>query len=107
MSSMLAANGLGLGDGRGIEILSPERQPNKELKVQIKNKKMNKEISAGTEAEQRTEADEKHVSPAIAKPNVVCRFACFFFGHKKIKNKCQRCGVQFGVPKMDCPPEPP
>jgi hypothetical protein len=30
---------------------SPERQPNKELKVQIKNKKMNKEFSAGTVAQ--------------------------------------------------------
>ena len=52
-------------------------------------------------------ADKTHVSPAIGNTNVVCRLICFFAGHKKIKNKCQRCGTQFGVPKMDYPPEPP
>lgn len=38
---------------------------------------------------------------------VVRRIFCIFFGHIKLNNKCQRCYEQFGVPKMDYPPEPP
>ena len=45
---------LGLGDGREIYILQPERQPNKVTKDESKNKKPNKEISARTIAETRT-----------------------------------------------------
>ncbi len=38
------------------------------------NKKLSKEISARTTADSSTKADDMHVSPAIAKPNVACRF---------------------------------
>ncbi len=34
------------------------------------NKKLSKEISARTTADSSTNADDMHVSPAIAKPNV-------------------------------------
>ena len=51
---------------------SPERQPNKELKDEDKNKKLSKEISARTTDDSSTKADEMHVCPAIAKPNVAC-----------------------------------
>ncbi len=36
------------------------------------NKKLSKEMSARTTADSSTEADDMHVSPAIAKPNVAC-----------------------------------
>ncbi|HEY5405995.1 MAG TPA: hypothetical protein VIJ92_02870 [Ginsengibacter sp.] len=52
------------GDGREIYILRRERQPNKVSKDEIKNKKLNKEFSAGTTDDSSTKADEKHVSPA-------------------------------------------
>ena len=62
---------LGLGDGREIYILQPERQPNRITKDEIMNKKLNKEISARTTDDSSTKADEMHVSPAIAKPTVI------------------------------------
>jgi hypothetical protein len=43
----------------------------------------------------------------IANANVVGRIFCLIFGHNKICNKCQVCKEQFGVPKMECPPDPP
>lgn len=52
---------------------SPELLPNKITNAQIKNKKMKKELSAGTGGEQRTKDDGLHVSPACIKPNVVRR----------------------------------
>ena len=63
----------GLGDGREIYILQPERQPNKEIKVQNKYKSSSKNFQPGTTDDSSTKADETHVSPAIAKPNVVSR----------------------------------
>lgn len=39
--------------------------------VEIKNKKMNKEILAGTNADNSTKDDGLHVSPACIKPNVI------------------------------------
>lgn len=71
------------------------------------NKRTSENFQPGLKHNSEQKADKKHVRPAIANANVVCRFACFLFGHKKIKNKCQRCGVQFGVPKMKNPPPPP
>jgi hypothetical protein len=50
---------------------SPELLPNRITNAQIKNKKMNKELSAGTGDEKRTKDDVLHVSPACIKPNVV------------------------------------
>ena len=61
---------LGLGDGREIYILPPERQPNKELKVQKKYKSPSKKFQPGLQPNNEQKADETHVSPAIAKPNV-------------------------------------
>ncbi len=58
---------LGLGDGREIYILQPERQPNKVTEDEIKNKKPNKEISARTKDDRSAKDDEMHVSPAFAK----------------------------------------
>lgn len=52
-------------------ILSPERQPNRITKVEVKNKKMNKEFLARTTDDSSTKDDGQHFSPAIAKPNVV------------------------------------
>lgn len=46
----------GLGDGREIYILQPERQHNKVTNDKIKNKKLNKEISIRTIAETCTNA---------------------------------------------------
>lgn len=46
----------GLGDGREIYILSPERQPNRITKDEIMNKKSNEEILALTIAETFTTA---------------------------------------------------
>lgn len=43
---------LGLGDGREIEFLQPERQPNKELKVQKKYNSRTKNFQPGTKDEQ-------------------------------------------------------
>jgi hypothetical protein len=47
--------------------------PNRITNAQIKNKKMNKEFSAGAGDEIRTKDDNLHVSPACIKPNVVRR----------------------------------
>jgi len=49
-------NVAGLGDGRKLYILPPERQPNKVTKDEIMNKKVNKGISARTIAETCTTA---------------------------------------------------
>ena len=51
---------------------SPGLLPNKITNAQIKNKKMNRELSAGTTDEQSTKDDNQHVSPACIKPNVAC-----------------------------------
>ncbi len=51
-------------------IVSPYLQPNRITEDEIKNKKLSKEISARTTADSSTKADDMHVSPAIAKPNV-------------------------------------
>jgi len=59
------------------------------------------------EADKRDAADGLFVSQHSSKPHVGSRIVCFFLGHVKINKVCQRCGQQFGVPKMDCPPEPP
>ena len=60
---------------------------------------------------QKHNSDKLPIAPTSSQPcsntNVVRRIVCVMLGHPKIKNKCQRCGEQFGVPKMDCPPEPP
>lgn len=69
--SIIAANGSGIADGRVIENFSPERLPNINTIAQIKNKKMNKEFSAGTGDENSTKDDGLHVSPACIKPNVI------------------------------------
>jgi hypothetical protein len=53
---------------------SPERLPNRNTIAQIKNKKMNKEFSAGTGDENSTKDDGLHVSPACIKPNVIGGF---------------------------------
>lgn len=37
------------------------------------NKKLSKEMSARTTDDSSTEVDDMHVSPAIAKPDVMCR----------------------------------
>lgn len=52
---------------------SPELLPNKNTNIQIKNKKMKKELSAGTTDEKLTKDDNQHVSTACIKPNVVRR----------------------------------
>jgi predicted secreted protein len=65
---------LGLGDGREIYILSSERQPNRITKDEIKNKKLNKEISGGATGD-ITKADEMHVRPAIAKHTAVSPYS--------------------------------
>ena len=52
----------------------PESQPNKVTKDEIKNKKLSKETSAGTAADSSTKDEEMQVSPAIAKPAVICRW---------------------------------
>ncbi|MGB5026511.1 MAG: hypothetical protein WBO44_14235 [Saprospiraceae bacterium] len=62
---------MGLGDGREIYILQPERQPNKVLKVQNKYKSSSKNFQPGTTDDSGTKADKTHVSPAIAKPTVI------------------------------------
>lgn len=67
----------------------------------------NGKSQAGTKADSEQKDQDMQVSQHSRKPNVICRLICLFLGHKKIKNKCQRCGTQFGVPKMDCPPKPP
>ena len=54
--------------------LQPARQPNKELKVQNMYQSSSKNFQPGTTDEQRTKVDEMHVSPAIAKPTVVCLY---------------------------------
>ena len=48
---------LGLGDGMEIYILQPELQPNRITKDEIKNKKLNREISSRTIAETCTTAN--------------------------------------------------
>jgi len=48
------------------------------------------------------------------------RLLCFFIGHKivwyvkknflfgiKLRKKCERCGIHFGVPEFENPPAPP
>jgi uncharacterized Rmd1/YagE family protein len=59
-----------LGDGGEIDILSPERQPNKELKYRISTKVHQRIFSPGLLMNSEQKADEMHVSPAIAKPTV-------------------------------------
>ncbi len=54
--------------------ISPELLPNRITNAQIKNKKMKKELSAGTDDEKRTKDDSQHVSLACIKPNVVRSF---------------------------------
>ena len=61
--------------------------------------------------EQKPNKDKQMIvtssAPNCTKRNVIRRIGCLLFGHFKIKNKCQKCGEQFGVPKMDFPPVPP
>ena len=59
-----------LGDGGGIYILSPERQPIKELKYRISTKAEERIFSPELQPNSEPKADEMHVSPAIAKPTV-------------------------------------
>jgi hypothetical protein len=59
---------LGLGDGGEIYILPPERQPNKELKYRISTKVYQRIFSPELVHKSEQKADEKHASPAIAKP---------------------------------------
>ena len=60
----------GLGDGGEIYILSPERQPIKELKYRISTKAEHRIFSPELLMNSEQKADEMHVCPAIAKPNV-------------------------------------
>jgi len=60
----------GLGDGGEIYILSPERQPIKELKYRISTKVHRRIFSPELLMNSELKADEMHVSPAIAKPTV-------------------------------------
>jgi hypothetical protein len=54
--------------------LLPELQPNRITKVEVMIKKLIRIFSARTTDDSSTKADEMHVSPAIAKPNVTSRF---------------------------------
>jgi len=64
----------GLGDGGIIYILSPERQPIKELKYRISTKVHQRIFSPELLVNSKQKADEMHVSPAIAKPTVTGSF---------------------------------
>ena len=66
----IAYNGRGLAMAGNFINVSPQPQPNRITKDEIKNKKLSKEISARTTADSSTETDDMHVSPAIAKPIV-------------------------------------
>jgi len=68
----LTANGPRIGDGGEIYILSPECQPIKELKYRISTKVHQRIFSPELLMNSEQKADEKHVSPANAKPTVVC-----------------------------------
>jgi len=62
---------LGLDDGGEIYILSPKRQPIKELKYRISTnvqRLFSRELLMNSEQK----ADKMQVSPAIAKPTVRC-----------------------------------
>jgi hypothetical protein len=68
----MAANGHGLAiAGKYIYSFSLT-SADKRTKVQNKYKSRTKNFQPGTADEQRTKADEMHVSPANAKPNVSC-----------------------------------
>jgi len=54
---------LGLGDGGEIYILSPERQPSKELKYRISTKVHQRIFSPELLMSSEQKADEMHVSP--------------------------------------------
>jgi len=65
---------LGLGDGGEIYILSPERQPMKELKYRISTKAHQRIFSPELQMNSEPKADEMYVSSAIAKPAVGSSF---------------------------------
>ena len=64
---------IGLGDGGEIYILSPERQPIKELKYRISTRVHQRIFSPELLMNSEQKADKMHVCPAIAKPTVSCR----------------------------------
>ncbi len=54
-----------------LKIVSPEPLPNRITKVENMNKKLSKEISAGTTDDSSTKDDDMQVSPAIANTYVM------------------------------------
>jgi predicted RNA-binding Zn-ribbon protein involved in translation (DUF1610 family) len=63
--------------------------------------------SAGAEADKELKSLAPTSCPTIGNTPVVRRITCILLGHSKTNNKCQRCGEQFGIPKMPYPPAPP
>jgi uncharacterized membrane protein len=49
----------------------------------------------------------KALKPRLRITHVICRIICLFKGHNKVNNKCKRCHIQFGVPRMENPKKPP
>jgi len=78
----------GLGDGGEIYILSPERQPNKELKYRISTKVQQRIFSPELLMNSEQKADEMHVSPAIAKPTVSSWHFCQLRKHSISRQNC-------------------
>jgi len=64
------------GDSMNV---SPDRQPNKEIKVQNMNKRTLENFQPEPQPNSEQKADKKHVSPAIAKPTVI---GIFMFVHR-------------------------
>ena len=56
------------------------------------NKKLSKEMSAGTTDDSSTKADDMQVSPAIAKPHVVCS-CCYFYTLIIEFSECRRLNI--------------
>jgi hypothetical protein len=88
---------LGLGDGGEIYILSPERQPNKELKYRICTKVHQRIFSSELLMNSEQKADETHVSPAIAKPTVAC---CTIFTNELSTGTTPFCPQKKGSEKI-------
>lgn len=70
----MSYNVLGLAVAGKIEFRQPVPQPNRITKVESKNKKLIKELSARTNADGSTNADDYSFSPANAKPHVASSF---------------------------------
>ena len=81
--SGMAANGKGLGDGLGNSDSSAETKVKLKIKSKMKIKNVDKSSSAGTEAEQRTTADNGSSASLLPNPMLCAALRPHYKSEKK------------------------